>query len=317
MILIHFLILLHYVFRTNNYNHVHRSSWNQITAARIENDTCIAYNALGLSPHWSSGNYGEYFMSMAAVCCTANTASPTTSASSNPTLQPTPDSDPNCDYGIFDDQYGTNACCPATCGSCGGDGCWNRPGGSTHCCVGTVSSNGLSCDHHPAPCIVNGTRNPTYSPTNTPSQSPTNHASNPMAYPTVEPTIFYSVDPSIDPTQEPTSNPTSDPTLPTFAPTPSSDPNCDYGIYHQPTGTCCPIQCGSCGGVDCGFRPGGGSHCCNTAIAAKGLSCNDNPAPCNIYPTSPPTDDPTEPTQRPSQFHHSYNIPNNKICIQY
>ena len=55
------------------------------------------------------------------------------------------------------------------------------------------------------------------------------------------------------------------------------------------------------------IRPGGGSHCCNTAIAANGLSCNDNPAPCNIYPTSSPTDDPTEfPTPDPTVYPTEY-----------
>ena len=29
---------------------------------------------------------------------------------------------------------GWSACCPATCGSCGGSGCGRRPGGSAHCC---------------------------------------------------------------------------------------------------------------------------------------------------------------------------------------
>ena len=29
---------------------------------------------------------------------------------------------------------GWSACCPATCGSCGGSGCERRPGGSAHCC---------------------------------------------------------------------------------------------------------------------------------------------------------------------------------------
>ena len=36
--------------------------------------------------------------------------------------------------GLVSKTPGWNACCPATCGSCGGSGCEQRPGGSAHCC---------------------------------------------------------------------------------------------------------------------------------------------------------------------------------------
>ena len=36
--------------------------------------------------------------------------------------------------GLVSKTPGWNACCPATCGSCGGSGCGRRPGGSAHCC---------------------------------------------------------------------------------------------------------------------------------------------------------------------------------------
>ena len=50
---------------------------------------------------------------------------------------------------------GSTACCPASCGQCGGGGCEDRPGGSQTCCVyGLVAAN-LACrDESSVACIV-------------------------------------------------------------------------------------------------------------------------------------------------------------------
>ena len=51
---------------------------------------------------------------------------------------------------------GGAACCPATCGICGsqsGLACSGQPGGAQNCCFGAVSTNGLSCEFNPPPCV--------------------------------------------------------------------------------------------------------------------------------------------------------------------
>ena len=50
---------------------------------------------------------------------------------------------------------GTSACCPASCGQCGGGGCEERPGGSQACCVyGLVATNRNCRDVTDVGCIV-------------------------------------------------------------------------------------------------------------------------------------------------------------------
>lgn len=56
--------------------------------------------------------------------------------------------DPNCDTGIQNGQ----ACCAATCGSCGGSGCSARPGGASACCHGTITRGSTFCSGSLPPC---------------------------------------------------------------------------------------------------------------------------------------------------------------------
>lgn len=46
------------------------------------------------------------------------------------------------------------ACCPKSCGLCGGSGCGSAPGGKENCCKGTVEGNGKDCKTQAAPCSV-------------------------------------------------------------------------------------------------------------------------------------------------------------------
>jgi hypothetical protein len=55
--------------------------------------------------------------------------------------------DPTCQHGILSKLGdGREVCCAASCGSCGGTGCNDRPGGGAACCGGTISKDGRSCD---------------------------------------------------------------------------------------------------------------------------------------------------------------------------
>lgn len=44
-------------------------------------------------------------------------------------------------------------CCALSCGACGGVGCHLRPGGSRHCCTGTIQASGRRCHRVDAPCV--------------------------------------------------------------------------------------------------------------------------------------------------------------------
>ncbi|CAN0427966.1 unnamed protein product, partial [Scytosiphon promiscuus] len=46
---------------------------------------------------------------------------------------------------------------------------------------------------------------------------------------------------------------------------------------------CCELQCGTCGGVGCDDRPGGGSACCSGDIMYMDAKCSaTKAAPCVI-----------------------------------
>ncbi|MBM4354462.1 MAG: hypothetical protein FJ109_11835 [Deltaproteobacteria bacterium] len=46
------------------------------------------------------------------------------------------------------------ACCPASCGVCGGKGCGALPGGASNCCSSTILESGKKCSSKPPPCIL-------------------------------------------------------------------------------------------------------------------------------------------------------------------
>lgn len=66
------------------------------------------------------------------------------------------------------------------------------------------------------------------------------------------------------------------------------DPTCSRGIQGS-RGACCPKQCKSCGGQDCGSRSRAiGTLCCLGAILSKAPSCLKVGAPC-VQKSDPPT----------------------------
>ena len=46
------------------------------------------------------------------------------------------------------------ACCSESCGTCGGQGCYLRPGGGPSCCVGRILSSQNSCLMKTAHCQI-------------------------------------------------------------------------------------------------------------------------------------------------------------------
>ena len=58
------------------------------------------------------------------------------------------------------------------------------------------------------------------------------------------------------------------------------------GIEDPKSSTCCPLECGTCGGSDCSAKPRGATSCCPDAIPIDKICGNFNErAPCHLeYP---------------------------------
>jgi|GEM_PF-724197 len=58
--------------------------------------------------------------------------------------------DPMCLRGVRSGQ----SCCSNACGTCGGTGCSQRPGGAESCCSGRIQMAARSCASFPPPCVL-------------------------------------------------------------------------------------------------------------------------------------------------------------------
>lgn len=58
----------------------------------------------------------------------------------------------------FEGLYSEHACCPTSCGTCGGPNCPNAPGGPSNCCAHYIIGAGVPCLSYPvpqlAPCVI-------------------------------------------------------------------------------------------------------------------------------------------------------------------
>jgi hypothetical protein len=66
-------------------------------------------------------------------------------------------SDTLCARGLKVSSGSDTVCCPAACGTCGGDDCADAPGGSANCCIADIVSEQRSCAEAEAPCVVDYT----------------------------------------------------------------------------------------------------------------------------------------------------------------
>eukprot|EP01083_Nonionella_stella_P019334 53772_1 len=101
--------------------------------------------------------------------------------------------DPFCDRGVIKQ----DTCCAFSCGTCGGTGCSDRPGGAEKCCQTPIRDSNETCDHSVAPCVISQSRNPTADPSSSPSNHPT---AVPSEAPSNAPTQPPSAAPSVSPT---------------------------------------------------------------------------------------------------------------------
>ena len=55
------------------------------------------------------------------------------------------------------------------------------------------------------------------------------------------------------------------------------------GVEDNDHTACCPLECGTCGGVDCASKPLGESSCCPDKIPIDKVCGNNNDkAPCHL-----------------------------------
>jgi hypothetical protein len=151
--------------------------------------------------------------------------------------------------GIY--HFATKLCCARSCGSCGGPGCADLPGGAENCC-GTHIPN-MCSSRSPAPCRFGGA---------------------PVTVPVSAPVAALAPIPG----------------RPAPAPVKAPVPVRDYGkeceedkggIFHPTARVCCAKSCGQCGGTGCSKFDGGASNCCMGSIWKP---CGDGaPAPCKFY----------------------------------
>ena len=62
--------------------------------------------------------------------------------------------DPACQNGLLKSSNGIMVCCSTQCGTCGGDMCSSRPGGSINCCGNNIVASQISCQYSSAPCVL-------------------------------------------------------------------------------------------------------------------------------------------------------------------
>ena len=212
------------------------------------------------------------------------------------------------------------ACCPASCGSCSGGGCENRPGGMSQCCAYMLVAANEKCrDSTSVACIVPGgqaeakvyaskVEEPKVreSKVEEPKvekpkvEAPTVRepkVEEPMVTePEIEPEIEepepeIEIEPEIDETEiEPVST-----ASPQEKSTVAENGSCQHGILHELEPTyhaatdgaafaCCPAACGSCSGGGCEDRPGGMSQCCAYGLAEANEKCQDPTSVACIVP---------------------------------
>ena len=86
--------------------------------------------------------------------------------------------------------------------------------------------------------------------------------------------FFVDVDlcpPTAAPTLPPSSGAPSE--APSVSSAPSPAPLCQNGFLSPCGNTCCPLQCGGCGGCNCRCLPGGPEECCAGGIEEVGRPC--------------------------------------------
>ncbi|MCK5800538.1 MAG: hypothetical protein KAI47_25290, partial [Deltaproteobacteria bacterium] len=60
--------------------------------------------------------------------------------------------DPSCGHGVLSSNK--KVCCASSCGTCGGTGCSQFPGGAEGCCTSNITTANKPCAKNAAPCVM-------------------------------------------------------------------------------------------------------------------------------------------------------------------
>mmetsp|Transcript_11490 Transcript_11490/g.17106 ORF Transcript_11490/g.17106 Transcript_11490/m.17106 type:complete len:437 (-) Transcript_11490:43-1353(-) len=176
-----------------------------------------------------------------------------------------------CPEGSISDET-MEFCCPESCGSCGGFGCYLRDSGENNCCTSQIMK---SCDSSDPPCkstIVGG--------------CPNNGLLSPDAKFCCEESCSICLKNYLNYNWDDECNVNliyelcSNGNLPCIIELEAGD--CPSGGITDLTKTkCCDESCGQCGGAGCHLRPGGEEACCIKDVTTI---CSENNFPCSIDP---------------------------------
>ena len=207
--------------------------------------------------------------------------------------------DGSCQQGIhhrleaadkFTTDGGAFACCPASCGSCGGGGCENRAGGMSQCCVYSLVAANVKCqDSTSVACIVAGNQAEETLET-VKVEEP--KGEKPQAPKVEVPKAEPKVQPKHEPKHEPKDEKPKVLTLHGFC----SDgiPNRLAAEHQAATGggafACCPSVCGVCGGIGCERLTGGPKLCCTYGLVGINETCTNASSVACIVPSVIPLD---------------------------
>lgn len=261
---------------------------------------------------------------------------PMTNAPPTPITTTSSNGDPKCSTGVFgmNKSTGQMACCEKVCGKCGGEKCHTFAPGKL-CCISSIASSAPSCDSAPPPCVPSKQPNEDdVSDGDGSSSSPSckegilggNPKGEVACCPSVcekcggpgcnkfAPGTICCIKPIVKQNKSCASNPP--PCVPnsqskTTALPQSDIPTCSKGILGwnktQGKAACCPDECKTCGGANCG-KLAPGLMCCISSIDKQGKSCATNDPPCvpdagspstEAPPTLPPTITNSDPNEVP------------------
>mmetsp|Transcript_96581 Transcript_96581/g.311901 ORF Transcript_96581/g.311901 Transcript_96581/m.311901 type:complete len:380 (-) Transcript_96581:35-1174(-) len=241
----------------------------------------------------------------AALCCGSSIAAECTSAHGMPPCRYRSGWRPpqaRCSGGVLSESG--DACCPSTCGKCGGAGCDARPGSAAQCCgssivavcsasagpppcrytqaapavqrkctAGILSAlgdacctrgcglcGGAGCDMRPGGALQ-------CCGSSMASVCKTSDGPPPCKYLTASTSLQ-----AVQHAQQAILEAERDVGQ-------AAQGKCTGGILSQAGETCCPKECGRCGGAGCDARPGGAERCCGSSIEDV-CSSAAGPAPC-------------------------------------
>ena len=188
-----------------------------------------------------------------------------------------------CATGLRSDTGSKVVCCPASCGSCDGNGCSERPGGPRHCCGLATWKGGRQClDADDTSCIIGGAATRAY-PAHAWGVCRMHYGFEYGQYVQVNKKRMYCPPAGVVAigAKGQAKAQAKSKAVVAFSSAMCSNGVRSLGGYGS---VCCPRSCGSCDGLGCSQRPGGQTNCCGNSIWRLGKACaaSNDGGPCII-----------------------------------